>query len=270
MEFKNFFIVYDPTCEKQPALERAAQIAQETEVNLHVYACIHSDLPKSPEKPNEVRVQIDRQKAILESVVAPLADQGFKVTTEVEWDKDWCQAVVRASIGSGADVVLKSSHPHTPSQRILNRTSDWTLIRECLCPVMLVKEDTDHSSRNVVAAIDPRAANETYEHINQHIIDFSRRVLDNDHADVHFISAHKELSSSPDRNALIKNCGVKSDRIHIRLGDPEDVIVENAKALNASLVIVGNAARSGFSALVNGNTVEKIVDRVECDVLSMP
>jgi universal stress protein E len=35
-------------------------------------------------------------------------------------------------------------------------------------------------------------------------------------------------------------------------------------------VIVGNAARSGFSALVKGNTVEKIIDRLECDVLSMP
>ena len=50
----------------------------------------------------------------------------------------------------------------------------------------------------------------------------------------------------------------------------EDVIVENARALNASLLIVGNAARSDFSALVNGNMVEKIVDRVECDVLAMP
>ena len=197
MEFKNFFIVYDPTRQRQPALERAASIARETKVNLHVYACIYSDLPKSPEKLNEVRTLIDRQKAILGSVVSPLADQGFKVTTEVEWEKDWCQAVVRASIGSGADVVLKSSHPHTASQRMLNRTSDWTLIRECLCPVMLVKDDTDHSSRNVVAAIDPRSANETCEHINQHIIDFSRRVLENDHADVHFISAHKEFLPLP-------------------------------------------------------------------------
>ena len=178
MEFKNFFIVYDPSREKQPALERAALIARETEVNLHVYACIYSDLPRTPEKPNEVRALIERQKATLESAVSPLADQGFKVTTEVEWDKDWCQAVVRASIGRGADVVLKSSHTHTASQRILNRTSDWTLIRECLCPVMLVKEDTDHSSRNVVAAIDLRAANETYKHINERIINFSRRVLD--------------------------------------------------------------------------------------------
>ena len=135
---------------------------------------------------------------------------------------------------------------------------------------MLVKQDSDSKGRNVVAAIDIRADSETYEHLNERIISFSRRLIDNVNADVHFINAHKELSSFPDRNELIKSCGVDSDKIHIQLGEPEDVIVENAKELNASLVIVGNAARSGFSALVKGNTVEKIIDRLECDVLSMP
>jgi universal stress protein E len=36
------------------------------------------------------------------------------------------------------------------------------------------------------------------------------------------------------------------------------------------MVVVGNSARSGLSAMVNGNTVEKVLDKLECDVLSMP
>lgn len=270
MEFANFFVIYDPTRERQSALERAVEIAGETEINLHVFACVYADIPRSTEKSSEVRTLIDRQREKLQTAVSPLLEKGIKVTTEVEWDKDWCQAAVRASIACGADVVLKSSTPHTASQRAFNRTSDWTLIRECLCPVMLIKQDADRSSRKVVAAIDIREGSETYAHLNERIINFSRRVMDNQHAEVHFINAHQELSAAPDRNALIRNCGVDSDKIHIRMGEPEDVIVDNARALNASLVIVGNAARSGISAVLNGNTVEKIVDRVACDVLSMP
>jgi universal stress protein E len=270
MEFKNVFVVYDPTREKQPALERAALIAGETGASLQVYACIYSDISKSSEKPNAVREQIEQQREVMQSAVSQLVGDRCDVSIEVEWDKDWCQAAVRASIRGHADVVLKSSTPHTVNQRVLNRTADWTLIRECLCPVMLVKQDSNSKGRNVVAAIDIRADSETYEHLNERIISFSRRLIDNVNADVHFINAHAELSSFPDRNALIKSCGVDSDKIHIQLGEPEDVIVENAKELNASLVIVGNAARSGFSALVKGNTVEKIIDRLECDVLSMP
>ncbi len=270
MEFNSFFVVYDPTREAQPALERAGRVAAESGADLQVYACIHAELERSANKSQEVRSRINRQDRMLEAAVAPLRAQGIRVATEVEWDRDWCASAVRASIRGDADLVFKSSTQHTASQRFFNRTSDWTLIRECLCPVLLVREETDRSSRNVLAAIDARNGDENYVQLNRRIIDFSRRVMDNEHAEVHFINAHRDLASSPDRNALMKNCGVASDRVRIRMGEPEDVIVDNARELNASLVIVGNSARSGLSALVHGNTVEKIVDRVDCDVLSMP
>ena len=270
MDFNKFFVVFDPTRDTQPALERAARIAAESHAELQVYACIHADLEKSADKSQEVRARINRQDKVLEASVAPLREQGIRVATEVEWDRDWCAAAVRASIRGGADVVFKSSTRHTASQRFFNRTSDWTLIRECLCPVLLVKEEADRSSRNVLAAIDARDSDENYAQLNRRIIDFSRRVMDNQYAEVHFINAHRDLASSPDRNALLRNCGVGSDKVRIRMGEPGDVIVDNARELNASLVIVGNSARSGLSALVHGNTVEKIVDRVDCDVLSMP
>ena len=271
MEFTNIFVVFDPTRERQPALERAAIIAQqEAAVSLHVFACIYSDLPRSAEKSGAVKELMARQQEALGTAVAPLMVAGVQVTTEVEWDKDWYHAVVRASVKHSADVVLKSSYKHTSGQRILNRTSDWTLIRECLCPVLLVKEETKPGARKVLAAIDIRAEKVSYETLNQRIIDFSQNVLDKQNAEVHFINAHKELSSFPDRNALIRSCGVESDKIHIKLGEPEDVIVAKARKLDVNLVVVGNSARSGFSALINGNTVEKVVDRLECDVLSMP
>jgi universal stress protein E len=270
MEFSNFFVVYDPTRSEQPALERAALIASETGVNVHVFACIYSDIPKSTEKPAAVRALMDRQKELLQAQVAPLIVKGLNVSIEVEWDKDWCAAAVRASIKNGADVVLKSSTQHTQGQRIFNRTSDWTLIRECVCPVMLVKAGSVPDSRKVLAAIGVSEGKATYEKLNQHIIDFSRRLMDNNMAEVHFISSHTDLSSAPDRNALIRNYGLQSDRVHIRMGEPADVIVDNAKLMNASLVVVGNAARSGLSALMNSNTVERVVDRLDCDVLSMP
>lgn len=270
MEFANYFVIYDPTQEKQPALDRAILIAREADINLHIFACIYSDIPKSSQKLTAERALIKHQQDVLQDIVAPLLSAGINVTTEVEWDKDWCKAAVRASIKNGADVVMKSSSPHTPGQRMLNKTSDWSLIRECSCPVMLIKESTDQTSRKVLAAIDVRNGDECYAHLNQQILDFSRRVADRKLAEVHFINVHRDLSSAPDRNALLRNFGIDSDKMRIRLGEPEDVIVDNARELNASLVVVGNAARSGFSALMHGNTVEKIIDRLECDVLSMP
>jgi universal stress protein E len=167
-------------------------------------------------------------------------------------------------------VVFKSFYKHSAGKRILNRSGDWTLIRESLCPVLLVKDTEPREVRRVLAAIDIRTGKESYEKLNRNIIAFSKQVLDKKRAEVHFINAFEDFKAVPDRNALIRNCGIESDKIHIKMGNPEKVIVDSAKKLDASLVVVGNSARSGFSAAVHGNTVEKILDKLECDVLSMP
>jgi universal stress protein E len=270
MEPTNIFVVYDPTRESQPALERAVAIAATTPVQVHIFCCVYADIAKSEARPAQVKALLAQQKEEISRETAPLLAQDTQVNIEVEWDKNWYQAAVRASVRNCADVVLKSTFKHTQGQRILNRTSDWTLIRECLCPVLLVKEGSPRDIRKVLAAIDIRKDNDNYEALNRHIIDFSRRVIDNNDAEVHFVNAFEELQAYPDRNALIRYCGVDSDKIHIQLGDPDDVIVNSANDLNASLVVVGNSARSGLSAVIRGNTVEKVLDKLECDLLSMP
>ena len=270
MEISKIFVVYDPTRAEQPALVRAAGIAAEIGCKVHVFAAIYADIGKGDSRPAEIKHLIACQKTVLEGVVAPLLVRGIDVNTEVQWEKVWYTAVARASIRNDADVVLKSSYRHSTRERILNRTSDWTLIRECLCPVLLVKEGKARDLRRVLAAIDIRSGRESYEKLNEHIINLSKRILDTEKAEVHFINAFKDFHTVPDRNTLIRNCGVSSDRIHIQMGEPDDVIVRGARDLDASLVVIGNSARSGLSAVINGNTVERVLDRLDCDVLSMP
>ncbi|MBE9540510.1 MAG: universal stress protein [Proteobacteria bacterium] len=269
-QFNNLFVVYDPTREEQPALDRAAAIAEERAASLHVFACIFSDTSKSADKPAEVKRLIAEQQKSLNEVVAPLVAEGIKVTTEVEWDKDWYQAVVRASTKRNADMVLKSSYKHSSSKRLLNRTSDWTIMRECLCPVLLVKGRKPRDVPRVLAAIDICAKRASYERLNERVISVAKEILDRQRMDVHVVNAFSDFKGVPDRQELIRICGVESNKIHIKVGDPDKVIVAQAKKLDVSLVVVGNSARSGLSAALHGNTVEKMLDKLRCDVLSMP
>jgi universal stress protein E len=270
MERTKILVVYDPVRDTQPALERAASIATLLPCTLHVFCCIHGDTPKGAERAAAVRRQLDEQRQVIENHLGQLDTGDAEATIDLEWDRDWYRAVVRASISRNADVVLKSTYRHTPGQRILNRTSDWTLIRECLCPVLLVREGTSGELQRVLAAIDIRAKTDAYQRINQRIIDFSHQVLDQADAEVHFINAFRELKEVPDRNELVEACGIDSDKIHLRMGEPEEVIVQSAREMNASLVVVGNSARTGLAAVMRGNTVEKVLDKLACDVLSLP
>lgn len=264
-------VVYDPTREEQPALERAARIAGTVGASVHVFACIyHEDTDKSADQAGEVKHLIVGQQAVLDNAVTPLKELGIDVSTEVEWDKDWYHGVVRASLRHSADIVLKSSFRHSTGKRLLKSTSDWTVMRECQCPVLLVKVREPREERRVLAAIDISATQESYERLNEKIIHFSNRILERSGADVHFVNAFQDVRVMPDKQKLIEDWGIEPDKIHINMGKPEKIIVEQANHLDATLVVVGNSARSGVLAAIVGNTVEKILDKLECDVLSIP
>ncbi len=275
MSRSRILVVYDPTTSVQSALSRAAALAESTggaDIELHVYSCIYSTIPKSEDQAAQKAKLIAAQEEIVKNAVAPLVEKGVKVTVEVEWDKDWYQAVVRAADRIEADSVFKSSHKHSASQRLLRPTSDRTLLRQCACPVLLVKSGTTSNSANrtILAAVQFRGEPGAYDELNRKILDFSQRLLATDSVKVHFINAYKDLSDRPDKGQLIRACGVPSDQVHIKMGETDEVIVDFAHELGADMVVIGNSARTGLSAIINTNTAEKILDKLDCNLLAMP
>ena len=93
-EYTKLFVVYDPTREDQPALERAADVAVEISAELHVFVCIHSDTVKSEGQSDQIVALIAQQQSVLDVALAPLVERGITFSTEVEWDKDWYHAVL--------------------------------------------------------------------------------------------------------------------------------------------------------------------------------
>jgi universal stress protein E len=53
------------------------------------------------------------------------------------------------------------------------------------------------------------------------------------------------------------------------MGDPDDVIVDMAEQLKVGLLVIGNAGRSGLAAAINNNTVERVLDKLDCDLLAV-
>ncbi|AQA17870.1 hypothetical protein BST95_06090 [Halioglobus japonicus] len=270
MDLNRFLVVYDPTGEEQPALERAAAIAAEIDASLHLFACIHGDKAGIERDTEEAQQQMAALQATLDTHLAPIAAAGTATSSEVEWGKDWYHAVVNAAARINADMVFKSSFKHSTSHRLLTSTSDWTLIRECMSPVLLVKKATPPPVPRILAGIDINVRTESYEKLNEHILDLSLRLVASDMAEVHVVNAFPDFRLKPDRRKLMEVAGVDSEHVHIKLGEPDKVIVDVARSIDASMVIVGNSHRSGIAALMNGNTAEKILDKLDCNVLAMP
>lgn len=269
MSTTKYLVIYDPTQDEQPALNRVATIASLTEVELQVFCCIYAELPR-PGRDEEIKRRTSEQEQVLNKAVASLREQGVNVDVEVEWDKNWYGASVQASVRHAVDGVVKSSNRHSTAQRRLKRTSDWTLIRECSCPVLLVKGDGSNQADKVLAALDTRGDQEAYRELNAKILEVCHELFEQDNADIHFVSAYEELIDRPDRGALVRACGVSGDNIHIVLAEAHDAIIDTAKQVQAGMVIMGTSSRAGLSAMLNNNTAEKVLDQLECDLLVMP
>jgi universal stress protein E len=270
-------VVYDPTTDAQPALARAAALAKSAqkggaEIALHVYSCIYTKLPTTGGKLAKKAELMAAQKEIVGATVAELVDPQIQVAIEVEWDKDWYQAIVKAADRIGAAAVFKSSHKRSATRRLLQNTSDRVLLRECACPVLLVKSDSTATGPDhiILAAVQFRGEAGAYDDLNQRIVAFCRQLFTVQSVKVHFVNAYTELSNRPDTGALIRACGVPNDQVHIEMGETDEVIVETARRLGANTVVIGNSARDGFAAVIHTNTAETILDKLDCNLLAMP
>jgi len=270
MEMNRFLVVYDPTRDEQPALERAAMIAWKVGASLHLYACIYNDAVGADPESEQVDLLIKQQEKRLEKRLAAIAGEGVATSMEVEWHKDWPNAAVKAAERHSADMLFKSSFKHSVSERLLKSSSDWTVIRECFCPVMLVKNTDRPEVPRILAGIDISVRAHSYEELNDHILEFSRRLVASELAEVHVVNAFPDYRVKPKRKELMEVSGLDREHVHVKLGPPERVLVEMAKRLEATLVIVGNSHRSGLAAMMHPNTAEKILDKLDCNVLAMP
>lgn len=270
MSSTKYLVVYDPTQEEQPALARMVAIAENTEAEIQVFCCIHAELPANADQSAEIDERIAAQKKVVDAAVSGLRDKNVPVAVEIEWSKDWYAAVVSAAERHNVDGVVKASREHSSAERRLKRTSDWTLIRECTCPVFLVKGDGSNQANIILAALDTRGDQEAYRTLNQKILDMCREFFEGTDTQVHYVSAYKTLESRPDRGALLRACAVEADRVHIVMGDAQDVIIDTAREIQAGMLVMGSTARSGLSAMLKNNAAEKVLDRVECDLLVMP
>ena len=292
MSKKSFFVVIDPTKENQPALERAIQSAKMANAKLHLFQCIYHTYVSSPDL-DQVAIE-EKFLGKLQSYVDRVLKENIEVSHEQVWDKNWRQAITSAADKLESLMIFKPSYIHTRAERS-EETADWTLLRNCCRPVMLIHNNTRWEKRIVLAAVNLTAEDKLHQKLNDNIINVASSLRSTYDADVHFvnaISAPETAKQIDDDDLMIANswpgmktrsvpkaaltpasvaqrCGVDEDHVHLCIGASVDTILSKAKQLGADLILVGTVARGGIRARLLGNTAERLLDDAECDILTL-
>lgn len=290
--------VKDTKHRRTPAVTKAALLAQALGAQLELFHAISQPVPVDAYSSQGLNRLLDtrrnRHMRQLETMAGPLRRLGISVTTTVEWDYPIYDAVIRGARRSRADLIVAGRHATRHAAPWVLRYADWELLRQSPVPVLLVKRTRRYRAPVILAAVDPMHAFSKTAQLDGAILAMGKQLQDAMQGDLHVMHAYVPSPSGlTDRQLSVGNATqliadrsaqraqklldqtlrqgdmdqLHSDRRHLLPLHPVNSIPLLARRIGCDIVVMGAVSRSGLRRLVIGNTAERLLDALPCDVL---
>ena len=269
LEVRSILVVLDPDHAHSKALTRAKLIAGATGARLHLLMC---------DKKQD-------HSALLSLLASQLHDDGYdNVTHEQAWHETLHESIIKVQQAEGCELVIKEHRPENALKKFLLTPSDWKLLRQCPCAVLMVKTERPWTGGVILAAVDVGNHDEDHRKLHASIIDHGYAIASVAKGNLHVISAHPspmlsaadpvyQLKDTIERKyreecaAFQAEFDIADERLHVAEGPADVLIPYTAQKYDAVVTVMGTVGRSGITGALIGNTAEVVLDSLECDVL---
>jgi universal stress protein E len=289
MADKKILVVVDPTTdEKQPVIERAAWLAERASATLELFVCDYDPEIDAgqvstiwiPQPARDNLIEIHRKS--LETLAEHLRKRGLEVTVDVAWDHPLGEGIVRKVAESKPWLVAKDTHHHNVLKRTVLSNTDWHLIRGCPAPLLLVKPRALAKKPKVFAAVDPVHEHDKPAQLDDKIFELANSLSKLAGGEVHVVHTYAapmalefpddivsaiEQQHHQAMNAFLSKHKVPEANVHLVEGRPEQWLPRITESDSADFVVMGAVSRRGLDRLFLGNTAERVLDRLPCDVV---
>jgi universal stress protein E len=295
MNLRQLLVVIDPSQAQQPALQRAQWLARATGAKIELLLCEynsaldHSFLFDQATLANGRDALLQQLQAELESTAQPLREQGLEVSVQVRWGKLTEQLIVQRVQELQPDIVFKSAHHHSPVKRLLFANSCWQLLRHCPAPLWLVQH-SDWQAPRLCAALDPLHNADKPAALDLQLIAASQLLSSALEMPAHYVHSYPplppsllfdtqlvndyahydQLCAEQHRQAfeqLLAKAAVPASNASLLRGFAEQQIPRFVREQGISLLLMGAISRGHLANALIGNTAERVLEAVECDVL---
>jgi len=290
--------VKDPAARTHPGVAKAAQLAQALGAELTLFQAVPSPLALS-EDVNSLSqgltdldsCTLDYQGDLLERIARRLRRRELRVSVSVQWDHPAYAAIIRAAALARADLIVAEAHPRGHHGAALLRLTDWELVRHSPVPVLLVKRPELYRSPTVLTALDPDHTFGKPLRLDAEILALGSDLTQALHGTLHAVHAYAPVEprvvsdGSVSASAIAKiqreNEALAVHKLAAAVGEFDipkanqhvvgrhvpDAIAQVATQSRSALVVMGAVARSGLTHLLIGNTAERLLDLLTCDML---
>jgi universal stress protein E len=286
-----------------PIVAKAAQLARALGAEMELFHAI--DAPLYTDVANSDRRAVKqladywcRQFAQqLDRAAARVRGADLKIATAVEWDYPGYEAIIRRAHRIAADLIIAECHGRRHVAPWLLHMTDWELLRLSPVPVLIVKSPRPYRHPVVLAAVDPSHAFAKPGRLDEEILQLGGALEEALRGTLHAlhacalplpvgtppiawtrgkmqapaiqaeIEAKAVAQARPGFDRVLKSADIPRSRRHLVARHPIDAIPELARRTHCAIVVMGAVSRSGLKSIFIGNTAERVLDCLQCDLL---
>ncbi len=231
---------------------------------------------------------LDTERANLRETAASLKKVASKVAIEAQWVRKPEVAIATAAESFAADLVIVSSGQHSRIARTFFNHADSRILCHLQVPVLLANDKPAVPYKVIIAAVDPGHKEDVENKINLAIVAEAKRfsaifgselylahaypselsVMDSEYIPPVQTMAQWKQAATDEMMAFAQTVGVDSDHVLLS-GLPTSYALETlAEEKQADLLVLGVHSRSAIGEFFLGNTAERLLNSVKCDLLA--
>ncbi|MCK5727364.1 MAG: universal stress protein [Thiotrichaceae bacterium] len=280
--FQNILVALDFNEAEQAEVDHALNLAK-----LHrskvTFISVIPDLPKNAQmeisamSPEErIKLAVTRRKNELISVAECITSHNIEVDT-VSISGKPCDEIIRQVMRGHHDLLMISEREKSSAikSKLIGSTARQ-ILRKCPCPVLAVHPNHPGDYSKIMATIDVREDEEVdNQGLNRAIVSMANTIAEAEGSEMLMLNILPTENARSEHLEKITKClqsvdvEVKKDNIHLVTGATETAITDGSKKHDIDLLVMGMLSRTGIRGFFIGNTVEKVLDDVECSILAI-
>lgn len=286
LELSKILVIIEVGSEPQVALDKALQLAcyAESELELMISdfnAYLEDGYYFDPVQAQKLRYEHgELHMQELEALAQPLRDQGLEVTVTTAWGNPPYEEIVTRVRDTRPSLVVKSTRAHHRIGRLFLSNEDWELVRYCPAPLLLVKSQRWSDNPVFLASVDPDHLHDKPAALDNKLVGSALSLSAISGGHVHlFHSAwvpplsglYPLVAGAEDEDRKLMDLaqanGICAGNCHWSNEDIVHSLPAKAEELEVAAVVMGAVSRSRLDRILIGNTAEKVMDKLNCDVL---
>lgn len=257
-------VVVDPSKQHHPALDKALLLSKRAIGDISVKMVFL--LTPSRQSTSDSSSILVESEWLKDNIYSRLLDTKVDYSVELGWGSGYNDVILDASEALQPTLTLMPYYSEKGIGRVFSEER-WKLLRNSNNPILITSQSERDFSMRLLCAVkfqDPE-----HEERNKRIAEVSQRFSSIFGLEAHAVNAYDSSMEFPDRTKIAAMSGIKNENIHVKIGEPEDVICETANEIDADLILIASQQRKGWKGALRGNTIEKILECVDRDILML-